>query len=308
MDLVSVIIPLYNYGAYVEETLASVAFQQHKEVECIIIDDGSTDDSRQRVESFCLKDNRFKYYYQNNQGLAAARNAGLLRATGQYIAFLDADDLWAPSKLVNQLAMLKAAGRHVVFSRCDGFTNSGETVAMGSTIKAKEYTVYDFIDVDVVTGSSSSVMLKAEVYQKVGLFDINLRSLEDFDYWFRCAFHGFEFVYSDSLDVHIRVHQASMSNNYLKMYQYHFIVLEKQLGVLDAQGMLQNRASYRAQLLNRLGRIRWYATEGRRYDLCLSIHLFGYGRLGFSYFNRLNVINFLKDSVRFLMSRRNGRG
>src|SRR5882724_2373758 len=126
MDLISVIIPAYNYAAYIEETLRSVAQQKYSDFECIVIDDGSKDDTRVRVESFCERDNRFHYYYQNNQGLSAARNAGLRNAKGTYIAFLDADDLWTEAKLSNQMSVLKEKNCQVVFSNCSSFKDGIE--------------------------------------------------------------------------------------------------------------------------------------------------------------------------------------
>lgn len=301
MNLVSIIIPVFNYGNLIEETLQSVAQQSYSDIECIIIDDGSTDSTGERIEAFCRKDPRFKYYYQNNQGLAAARNAGLTRSKGDYIAFLDADDLWTEAKISNQIKIFKERECQFVFSDCLSFTPDGISHYTKSSSQ-KISSPVDLLDSDAIVGSSSSVIIKREVYEKVGLFDINLRSLEDLDYWFRCALSSFKFEFCDSVDVKIRVHHTSMSTNQLKMYQYHLIVLERQLSGLKLLTAIQEPNSLKKVLMKRLGRVRWYATELQRHDLSLYIHLLGFRVLGFRYFNRLNFVNFLNDGKRFLWS------
>ena len=97
MTTISIIIPTYNAGQYIKEALASVLAQSFQDFEVIIIDDGSTDDTAQKVKTLC--DPRILYVYKENQGPAAARNYGLNLVRGEYIAFLDVDDLWEPHKL-----------------------------------------------------------------------------------------------------------------------------------------------------------------------------------------------------------------
>src|SRR5690606_40203485 len=100
--LVSIIVPCYNYGHYLLETLNSVKSQIFKDWECIIIDDGSTDPTAEVAREATRIDRRFRYYYQENKGLAAARNSGILRSRGEFIQFLDADDFISPNKLRSQ--------------------------------------------------------------------------------------------------------------------------------------------------------------------------------------------------------------
>lgn len=303
MDLISVIIPVYNYANYIEETLRSVADQLHLDLECLIIDDGSTDGTREKVELFCKRDNRFRYYYQDNQGLASARNAGMIRAKGDYISFLDADDLWSQEKLSNQLRIFREFDCQIVYSDCNSFSEGVADQYEAFRMK-DQYSVEDFIDSDIIRGSSSSVTIRRDVYERVGLFDINLRSLEDNDYWFRCALNGFVFRFCDSVDVKIRTHNGSMSSNQLKMYQYHLIVLEKQFILLNESGLLVRRSTLLKPLLRRLGRIRWYSNYLKRYDLSMGIHLLGFSKVGVAYFNALNLINCIKDVVHLLVRRR----
>lgn len=93
MPEVSVIIPIYNTAAYLRRTLDSICSQTLKELEIILIDDGSTDGSRGIIEEYAKRDARIRWYAQPNQGLSVARNRGLLHATGKYIYFMDSDDI-----------------------------------------------------------------------------------------------------------------------------------------------------------------------------------------------------------------------
>ncbi|MFA6229082.1 MAG: glycosyltransferase family 2 protein [Rhodanobacter sp.] len=110
-DLVSVIMPVYNAAAWLQRAVESVLLQSHRNLELIAIDDGSSDDSLALLDAFARTDARVRVQRQAvNGGVAAARNAGMAVAQGQYMAFLDADDWWHPAKLERQLASLHAHG------------------------------------------------------------------------------------------------------------------------------------------------------------------------------------------------------
>ena len=100
-NLVSVVMPAYNSEKYIAESIESVLNQTFKNFEIIVVDDGSTDNTRKIISDY--KDNRIRYYYQENLGSGAARNLGLSNSRGNWIAFLDSDDLWNPVKLEEQL-------------------------------------------------------------------------------------------------------------------------------------------------------------------------------------------------------------
>lgn len=105
--LVSVIIPCYNQDKYLNETLQSVSDQTYPDWECIMVDDGSTDDSARVIASFVATDPRFVYIYKKNEGVSKARNVGLENANGQFIQFLDADDLLEAQKIERSLQEIK---------------------------------------------------------------------------------------------------------------------------------------------------------------------------------------------------------
>ena len=104
---VTIIIPVYNGEKFIAQTLNAVMQQEHSLFDCIIVDDGSTDGTKSIVTDLIKTDTRFNYIYQSNAGLSSARNKGLKYAKGEYIQFLDADDIILPLKLVKQIQQIK---------------------------------------------------------------------------------------------------------------------------------------------------------------------------------------------------------
>ena len=115
-ELVSIITPMYNSGNYIKETIESVLSQTYQNWEMIVIDDGSKDNGPDIVRSYVLNDSRISLFSQANAGSAVARNNGIRRARGQYIALLDADDLWSPNFLESQIALMNEKQALVVHS------------------------------------------------------------------------------------------------------------------------------------------------------------------------------------------------
>jgi glycosyltransferase involved in cell wall biosynthesis len=107
-DLVSVILPTYNRGYCIERSIDSVLGQTHERMDLIIVDDGSTDDTRERIAKRYHRDGRLRYFYQENQGVSVARNRGLREALGLFVALQDSDDVWKPWKLELQVACLES--------------------------------------------------------------------------------------------------------------------------------------------------------------------------------------------------------
>src|SRR4051812_5654849 len=123
--IISVIVPCFNYGHYLPDTLRGLLAQQFKHWECIIVDDGSTDDTAGVAAAFAADDARIRYLRQANAGLSAARNAGLSAARGRYIQLLDADDSIAPQKLALQFDYLETHPEaDLVFGNALYFTES----------------------------------------------------------------------------------------------------------------------------------------------------------------------------------------
>ena len=105
--MISVIIPIYNTGKLLNRMLQSIQKQSYKDLEIILINDGSTDESGQECQKAAVNDERIRYFYQENAGVSSARNYGMKLAQGEYIAFLDSDDLWMPQKLEKQIRFME---------------------------------------------------------------------------------------------------------------------------------------------------------------------------------------------------------
>ena len=127
-SLVSIITPLYNGEKYLAQTIESVLAQTYKEWEMIIINDGSTDQGEQLARSYAQKDDRIQVYSQENAGSAAARNNGIRRAKGRYIALLDSDDLWEPWFLERQLRLMHEKNCQLVYAAHKRIDENGEEV------------------------------------------------------------------------------------------------------------------------------------------------------------------------------------
>ena len=109
-DLITIVVPVYNVEKYLPHTLESICGQTYTNLQILLIDDGSTDDSLAVCHKWARQDNRIQVYEQENQGVARTRNKGIQLATGKYVMFLDADDWWEEGKLAAQLAALEMTG------------------------------------------------------------------------------------------------------------------------------------------------------------------------------------------------------
>lgn len=232
-NLVSVVIPTYNNAQFVCDAIDSVLAQTYKNYEILLIDDGSKDNTGRVIEKYDGK--QIRYIYQENKGLAGARNTGIKASRGELIAFLDADDMWLPEKLERQAGLMNAFP-NVGLVGCGyyGVDESGERVKemKGRNYLNKELLLNDLMVRNVVTGSGSGVLARKECFEKAGLFDESFRSTEDRDMWYRILnFYDLKFV-TDYLVV-IRVRKNSLSKNVamMKFSQKKFI--QKHLKKMD---------------------------------------------------------------------------
>ena len=187
---VSVVMPAYNQAAYIHEAIASVLSQTYSNLELIIIDNYSTDTTKEIVDSFC--DGRIQYYKFRNHGvIASSRNYGVTKACGMYIAFIDSDDVWEPLKLENQIPHMQG-----VFCVSSSFKSIGDTKESGhylDSILEGEYKDFGYDEVvlenPVIT---SSVLMRRDVFLRAEGFDEDkaFRFIEDWELWLRLAYHG----------------------------------------------------------------------------------------------------------------------
>lgn len=224
MPIISVVIPVYNGEKTIQETIDSVLSQSFEDFELIVINDGSTDKSLEIISN--IKDERIKVFTYPNAGLAASRNRGISLATGEYISFIDADDLWTPGKLKSQLKALEEnLEAAVAYSWTDCIDESGKFLGKGSYLSFSgdvraNLLLTNFID------SGSNVLIRTEAFKKVGYFDESRKSCEDWDMWLRLA-SEYSFVAISKPQVLYRISSTSMSVNFSRMEAESMKVIEK---------------------------------------------------------------------------------
>lgn len=224
--LVSVVVPSYNYGHLIRETLDSLAGQTYGRWECVVVDDGSRDDTRAVVEAYAARDPRVRYVWQENGRQAAARNNGIRHSSGDYFQFLDADDLVEPRKFERQVEYLEShADVDLVYSGVRYFDSGGAGLGV-----SRQYSVWDDGGqwMPEVSGRGrvllepllrnnimvvNAPLVRRRVVEVVSEFDAGLTPVEDWDYWTRCAVAGFFFRYEDADGVRalVRAHDLSAS-------------------------------------------------------------------------------------------------
>lgn len=221
---ISVIIPAYNAERTILETIASVQQQTFSNFELIIINDGSTDRTLELLNS--VEDPRLKIFSYSNGGLPVARNRGISHASGDFIAFLDADDLWTPDKLEAQLAALQQhpeAG--VAYSWTYYMDENGESIHSSKTVSF-EGNVYANMLLGNFLESGSNPLIRKHAIESVGEFDSTLASCEDWEYWLRLAAR-WPFVVVPKQQILYRQTSGAMSSKIEVMEKYHLIVIER---------------------------------------------------------------------------------
>lgn len=186
MPYFSIIIPLYNKESFIENTLKSVVDQNFTDFEILIINDGSTDSSEEKVLQF--NDSRIHYYQKKNGGVSAARNYGIKKAKCDYIAFLDADDYWYPDFLAEMFKNINSFPELKVFSAAIEIETLKTIIPADYSIKKTgNFEIVNYFTASIkrsVLWSSSAVFHK-NVFEQAGQFDSNLKSGEDTDLWIR---------------------------------------------------------------------------------------------------------------------------
>jgi glycosyltransferase involved in cell wall biosynthesis len=230
--LVSIIIPCYNYGNYLKFTLQCILNQTYSDWECLIIDDGSTDNTKLVASEFSEIDKRVCYIYQDNAGPSAARNNGITKSSGTYIQFLDSDDLIHVDKIRLQVEFMERHGNaDLVYGDALFFdTNEKPEWKMGNAKRGK----YNNLK---VTGQGaimirnlcknnfieiSCPLIKKDLIDKIGYFDVGFFIYEDWQYWFRAAVAGAYFVYEPmtGTETYISHGHSSLLGNIKKCAKY----------------------------------------------------------------------------------------
>jgi len=213
-SLVSVVIPTYNRAKVLKETISSALRQTYDNFEIIVIDDGSADNTESVVKNF--EDKRVTYIKQSHKNAPTAKNKGILVSKGDYIAFLDSDDVWLPEKIEKQMKVFRNNKLNPSVVYCGiGYINEDGAEIKG--IKLPAYRGNIFLKLlgtrrNVVLGAGSTVLIKRECFERCGLFDENLSYRIDLDLLIRIS-KVFAFDYVPEVLAKIRMHEKRMSSN-----------------------------------------------------------------------------------------------
>lgn len=194
---ISVIIPTYNRADLLPRAIKSVLSQTFQDFELIIVDDGSTDNTKEVVEEFQKRDRRIKYIWQEKNSGAPAKptNIGIMNSTGEFIAILEHDDEWLPQKLEKQIAIFNDSKNNMLgLVGCDVLVVSNKTRYFRVPKVKKGKTFEKFLKSTFIC-SASSALIRRSVFQDVGLFDENLFSVQDWEMWTKMAYAGYAFKF-----------------------------------------------------------------------------------------------------------------
>lgn len=213
IDKISIIIPTYNRVNLLKRAIDSVLNQTYKNFELIIIDDGSTDDTKKMVGGF-RSDSRLIYRYQDNSGgNSSPKNLGLKICTGEYITFLDSDDEYLPEKLEKQLKLFnKSEVLNLGFIGCFNFRIKGKNI-IEDKIGHKGDIYHKLLD-NYFINTPGLIMIKREILDKVGIFDENLKFGNDTDFFIRIARAGFGFDFVDEFLFKYYEHENSLTRTF----------------------------------------------------------------------------------------------
>jgi len=205
---VSVVVPTCNRRALLAMTLNSVLRQRHVDLEVIVVDEASTDGTSELLGA--LGDDRVRVIRHDTPlGVSGARNRGAINARGEWLAFVDDDDLWAPDKLARQLDAADTARRDWAYAGSVNITDEGRIVS-GRPPLPPEETVRALLRYNAIPGGGSNVIVRRTTWARVGPFHARLRNTEDWEMWIRLARHGLPACACSPL-VGYRVHGSNAS-------------------------------------------------------------------------------------------------
>lgn len=218
--LVSVITPTYNCGTFIGKTIESVQAQTYTDWEMVIVDDCSVDNTREVVARYAEKDRRIHYHIlPENSGAAVARTKAMQLADGNFMAFLDSDDLWMPDKLQRQLDFMQKNGYAFTCTAYEQIDEDGNL--LHKTVKTVEKTNYNRLLLDCPVGNST-VMYNVDA---IGKFEVpNIRKRNDDALWL-AMLKKEQYIYGmPDVLMQYRIRKNSISSNKLQLIKYHWIL------------------------------------------------------------------------------------
>jgi len=266
-NTVTVVVPCFNTKKYVDEALLSIRNQTYTNLDIIAVNDGSTDETPQLLDRHAECDARVRVVHQRNRGLPGARNAGLRQARGEFVCFLDADDVMVPDKIEKQMQFLRDnPGIDLVYS--DYFVGDSDLELIGlKAARLPEGKVLDAFShknwLAVMTP-----LVRRSLVESVGEFDETLRASEDWDYWIRCAMTG-TFGYLPGPLAIYRMYPTQMHNDGRRMFTAEKQVVNKHFR--------SNAGQYRpalAAFYERQAKYAWAAQRHLKAGLYLALSVY----------------------------------
>lgn len=206
---VSVIIPTYNRGWIIKESIDSVFSQTFNAYELIVVDDGSDDNTSEILDSY---GNKLRIIRQANQGVSAARNRGIIASSGEFIALLDSDDLWLPEKLDRQMSFFRNNPDAVICQTQEIWMRNGKRVNPCKHHKKLSGMIFE-PSLTLCLVSPSAVMFKRELMDMVGFFDESFPACEDYDLWLRVSLAYPVYLIDEALIIKRGGHSDQLSRN-----------------------------------------------------------------------------------------------
>lgn len=229
MPLFSVIMPAYNAATFITEAIVSVMLQSEQAWELIVVNDGSTDNTRELLQPYVQADKRIVYTELIHSGQGTARNKGVELAVGPFIAFLDADDIWETDFLREQHALINQAGADLVYANCNYIGNRINPVRSGRYsrhlyLKGRTGISALLRNNDVPL---STVLMKKSSFLNCGGFKENtgIQYAEDFDLWIRLLGNGCVFIGNQKILAKYRLHAAQSSRSSVNRYEQMLAVI-----------------------------------------------------------------------------------
>ncbi|MBI9036338.1 MAG: glycosyltransferase family 2 protein [Bacteroidales bacterium] len=225
--LVSIVTPLYNSANFLPETLDSVLNQTYKNWEMFIIDDCSKDNGLEIALEYAKKDSRINVVpLKKNSGAACSRNVGIAKAKGDFIAFVDSDDVWMPQKLEKQLNFMLKNNYYLTYTsyqRIDEEGNKGKIIRPPKKVWYKKMLFQNYIGL-------STAMINVKEFGKK-FFIPHIRR-EDYAYWLKILQNDLEYAYLyDDIVINYRVRKGSLSSNKIKLVRYQLFLYNQVIGL-----------------------------------------------------------------------------
>jgi glycosyltransferase involved in cell wall biosynthesis len=262
--LVSVIIPTYNRAEYVNDAIECILNQTYSNIEIIVVDDGSTDHTQETLKKYSNAKN-FRYIYQENRGPAGARNSGLRTSEGEYIQFLDSDDLITPDKIQLQVDYMKEhPDCDIIYSDVRFFHGNDHEHLFNRHLEFFSDNIFENIIYKVFIVIHSA-LIRRRVIEKIGPFDEALKRGEDPDFWIRASLAGMKFDYHDKPLALYRIHDIQVSKSRIENRKTLIKIIQRyaQYSPYHVKRAIGTHQLFIAEMLIREGR----KSEGRRYLL-----------------------------------------